>query len=182
MAQIFGYDRPQDVEGFSRKSIPLFSSELRRTARQINMIRANPFYENILDSWFPSFLEGRAMPSYEASMRNLAKARKSPRWHPPRPWRSPDESEMVRRYAFWWFTCRDRNKPSGRDCARQLGISHTWLQRLVREFKQKHNADEMWRLQVELGDPTFEALSRARGYTKELKREGKVRPYRRRFI
>jgi hypothetical protein len=55
MAQIFGYDRPQDVEGFSRKSLPLFSSELRRTAHQINMIRANPFYENILDSWFPSY-------------------------------------------------------------------------------------------------------------------------------
>jgi hypothetical protein len=55
MAQIFGYDRPQDVEGFARKSLPLFSSELRRTAHRIDMIRANPFYENILNSYFPAF-------------------------------------------------------------------------------------------------------------------------------
>ena len=85
---------------------------------------------------------------------------------------------MVRRFAFWWFTCRDQNKPSGGDWARQLGISHTWLQRLVREFKQ--SADEMWQLQAALGDPTFDQLSRARGYTQELRKEGKVRPLRRR--
>jgi hypothetical protein len=55
IAQIFGYDRPQDVEGFTRKSLPMFSSELRQTAHRIDMIRANPFYENILNSYFPSF-------------------------------------------------------------------------------------------------------------------------------
>ena len=59
---------------------------------------------------------------------------------------------MIRRFAFWWFICRDRNKPSGRDWARQLGISHTWLQKLIRKFEQ--DADEMWRLQVAYGDPT----------------------------
>ena len=40
---------------------------------------------------------------YDARIRNLAKARKSPRYHPPRPWRSRDESEMIQRYAFWWW-------------------------------------------------------------------------------
>ena len=65
------------------------------------------------------------MPSREASIRNLLKAVSSPNWHPPRPWQSKEEAEIVRRYAFWWFTCRDRNKPSGRDWARQLGISPT---------------------------------------------------------
>jgi hypothetical protein len=84
---------------------------------------------------------------------------------------------MVRRFTFWWFTCRDRNKPSGRDWARQLGISHTWVQKLVREFKQ--DADEMWQLEVALGDPTFDQLSRAREYTQELRKEGKVRFSRR---
>jgi hypothetical protein len=34
---------------------------------------------------------------------------------------------MIRRYVFWWWTCRDSNKPLGRSWARQLGISHTWL-------------------------------------------------------
>jgi hypothetical protein len=71
---------------------------------------------------------------YDARIRNLVKARKSPRWHPPLPWRCADESQLIRRYAFYWFTCRDRTKPSGRSWARQLGISHTWLQKLVREF------------------------------------------------
>ena len=85
---------------------------------------------------------------------------------------------MVLRFTFWWFTWRNRNKPSGRDWARQLGVSHTWLQKLVREFEQ--DADEMWQLQVALGDPTFDQLSRARAYTQELRNEGKVRPPRRR--
>jgi hypothetical protein len=119
------------------------------------------------------------MPSYESSsIRNLIKAVSSPRWHRPRPWRSNEEAKMVRRFVFQWLTCRDRNKPSGRDWARQLGISHTWLQRLVREFQQ--DADEMWQLQVALGDPTFDQLSRARDYTQELRKEGKVRSPRRR--
>jgi hypothetical protein len=84
---------------------------------------------------------------------------------------------MMRRFTFWWFTSRDRNKPSDRDWARQLGISHTWLQRLVREFKQ--DPDEMWQLQVDNGDPMFDQLSRARDCTQELRKEGKVRPPRR---
>jgi hypothetical protein len=120
------------------------------------------------------------MPPYEVSIRNLMKAVNSPRWHRPRPWRSNEESEMIRRLSFWWYTCRNQNKPSARDWARQLGISHTWLQKLVRKFEE--DATEMWRLQVELGDPTFDELSRARDCTQELKREGKVRPYRRRFV
>ena len=75
----------------------------------------------------------RADP-YDARIANLRKARRSPRYHPPRPWRSKDEAYMIRRYVFLWWTCRDSNKPSGRSWARQLGISHTWLQKLVWEF------------------------------------------------
>ena len=44
----------------------------------------------------------------------------------------------------------------------------------------KQNADEMWRLQVEFGDPTFEQLSRARQDTEELRRRGGLHPRRRR--
>jgi len=90
------------------------------------------------------------MPSRESSVRNLLKAVDSPNWHRPRPWRSREEAEIVRRYAFWWFNCRDQNKPSGRDWARQLGISHTWLQRLVREFE----ADPAEQAQLSLGPVT----------------------------
>ena len=59
-------------------------------------------------------------------MRNLAKAFASDKWHAPRPWRSKEEGRMIRRYILWWVTCRDRNKPSSRDWAKQLGISHQW--------------------------------------------------------
>jgi hypothetical protein len=72
------------------------------------------------------------MPSYESSMRNRAKERA--KMSPPRPWRSSDEARMIRRYAFQWYTGRGQ-KPSGRAWARKLGISHTWLQKLVRQFQ-----------------------------------------------
>jgi len=118
------------------------------------------------------------MPSREASIRNLLKAVSSPNWHRPRPWRSREESEMVLRYAFWWYTSRDPNKPSGRDWARQLGVSHTWLQKLVRQFEE--DPGEMWELQVAYGDPALEQLSRARQGTEELRRRGGLHPRRRR--
>jgi hypothetical protein len=128
------------------------------------------------------------MPSRESSVRNLLKAVDSPNWHRPRPWRSREEAEIVRRYAFWWFNCRDQNKPSvgfqnlgtpsGRDWARQLGISHTWLQRLVREFEA--DPAEMWSLQATYGDPNLAELNEAKECTEELRRQGELHPRRRR--
>ena len=56
--------------------------------------------------------------AYDASKQNLAKARASKNWHSPRPWRSKDESRIIRRFVYQWLTCRDRNKPSGRSWAR----------------------------------------------------------------
>ena len=113
------------------------------------------------------------MDPYDASMQNLAKARKSPRWHPPRPWRSKEESRMVRRFVFQWLTCRDRNKPSGRSWARQLGVSHTWLQKIVREFRE--HPTETQREMARYGDPTLEQLKRARDYTHRMKERGELR-------
>jgi hypothetical protein len=110
---------------------------------------------------------------YDASMKNLAKARSSPRYHPPRPWRSREESQMIRQYAFWWFTCRDRSKPSARSWAKQLGVSHTWLQKLVKEFKTnptKINAEMR-----SSGDPTTDRLEAARTRTREMKEAGELR-------
>jgi hypothetical protein len=114
------------------------------------------------------------MPSYESSMRNLASAREN--WRPPRPWRSSLESRMIRRLVFQWFTCRG-NKPSGRVWAQALGISHTWLQKLVREFMA--DPSEMWRLQRANGDPNFGQLSRAREYSRQMIELGELRTSRR---
>jgi hypothetical protein len=111
------------------------------------------------------------MPSYESSMQNLAKARAVGR--PPRPWRSSQESQMIRRYVIQWLTCRDSNRPSGRDWARQLGISHTWLQKLVRKFQA--DPSEMYREQRRYGDPRSAELSRARECTRRMKEDGELR-------
>jgi hypothetical protein len=115
--------------------------------------------------------ESRSDP-YDASMQNLLKARASERWHPPRPWRSKEEGCMVRRYVLWWFNCRDRSRPSGRSWAKQLGISHTWLQNLVREFRK--DPSKMRRLQA-YGDPTLAQLSRAKEYTRQMRERGQLR-------
>jgi hypothetical protein len=120
--------------------------------------------------------ESRSYP-YDASMRNLAKARASCRYRRPLPWRSKAESEMIRRFTFWWLTCRDRSRPSGRAWDRQLGVSHTWLQKLVREFSA--DPSEMWGLQRSEGDPTLAQLSRAMQYSQEMRERGELRRPRR---
>src|SRR5208282_971663 len=111
-----------------------------------------------------------SMPSCESSMRNLEKARSMGR--PPRPWRSRDESRMIRRYVFLWYTARSK-KPSGREWARQLGISHTWLQKLVRQFQA--DPIEMYREMRRCGDPKFEQLSRAREFSRKMRERGELR-------
>jgi hypothetical protein len=111
------------------------------------------------------------MPSYESSMLNLEKAKA--RWRQPRPWRSSQESHMIRRFVFLWLTCRDPSRPSGRAWARQLGVSHTWLQKLVRQFHV--DPGQMWRLQAARGDPKFAELSRARDCTEQMKERGEIR-------
>ena len=110
---------------------------------------------------------------FDARMANLEKARNSPRYHPPRPWRSQEESLMIRRFVFWWFTSRDRNKPSGRDWARQLNVSHHWVQKLVKEFKA--NPTEVYEEMRCYRDPTIAELATARERTREMKEAGKLR-------
>jgi len=116
--------------------------------------------------------ESRDYP-YDASMKNLAKARRSPRYHPPRPWRSCEESLMIKRYVLWWHTCRDKRRPSARSWARQLGISHVWLLKVVRALKG--DPEQVRRLQA-YGDPTLAQLSLAQEYTLEMEERGELRP------
>jgi hypothetical protein len=83
---------------------------------------------------------------------------------------------VIRRFAYQWFTCRDRSRPSGRSWARQLGISHTWLQKLVREFRADER--EMRRMVASKGEPRFPDLSQAREFTRRLRERGELRPLR----
>lgn len=116
--------------------------------------------------------ESRSDP-YDASVENLKKARASPKYRPPLPWRSEAESEMIRRFVFLWLTCRDSNRPSGRAWAKELGISHTWLQKLVRQFTA--DASEMWGLQRSEGDPKLSDLKCAQEYTHWMRERGDLR-------
>src|SRR5712691_5316910 len=110
------------------------------------------------------------MPAHESSMRNLAKAKT--RWHPPRPWRSAQESRIIRRLVYLWFTCRDR-RPSARAWARALGISHTWMQKLVRQFRA--DPTQMIREVRRFGLATFAQLNRAQEFTRRMNEEGELR-------
>lgn len=112
-------------------------------------------------------------------MRNLrkARARQKELGAYPRPWRSKEDGRMVRRFVWWWLTSRDPNKPSGSAWGKQLGISHTWLQKLVREFTA--DPSKVRRLQAN-GDPTTAQLSRAREYTQRMRARGELRSPRRR--
>jgi hypothetical protein len=64
------------------------------------------------------------------------KARKSPRWHPPRPWRSRQETDAIKRLVWRWYTHTGpgTTRESGRVVARHLGVSHTYIQKLCRQF------------------------------------------------
>jgi hypothetical protein len=121
--------------------------------------------------------ESRSDP-YDASMKNLRKAFESERYHPPRPFRSKEEQLMVRRFALWWWTCRDSGRPSARAWAKQLGVSHVWLLKLVRRFET--DPGEVRRLQA-YGDPTSEQLNCAKEYTQRKRDRGELRSTCRRF-
>jgi len=121
--------------------------------------------------------ESRGDP-YDTSMENLRKAFASKRYHPPRPWRSKEEQLMVRRLALWWWTRRDSSRPSARAWARQLGVTHVWLLKLVWKFET--DPDEVRRLQA-YGDPSPEQLRRAKEYTQRMRECGELRNPRRRI-
>jgi hypothetical protein len=79
---------------------------------------------------------------------------------------------MVRRLALWWWTCCDSSRPSARAWAKQLGITHVWLLRLVRKFET--DPGEVRRLQA-YGYPTPEQHDRAKECTKRMRNRGELR-------
>lgn len=116
------------------------------------------------------------MPSLEASLRNLERARAA--WsHPPRPWRSDRETRIIKRLVWQWFTyCGPRNW-SARGLARWLGVSHTYIQKLVRQFRT--DPGDMQRDARRHTPATFEHLRCAQEETRQQKERGWLRPPRR---
>ena len=73
------------------------------------------------------------MPSPESSRRNLALAKA--KWRPPRLWRSPRESQYFRSLVWQWLHRSPERRCSARKLAWQLGVSHTWVNKLKRRFQ-----------------------------------------------
>lgn len=111
------------------------------------------------------------MPSRESSLRNLEKARAC--WRPPRPWRSRQETRVIRRLVWQWFTFRGSGKWSGRAVGRRLGVSHTYIQKLVREFAI--DPSRVQRQQRTYGEATLEQLSCAQERTRKQRARGHLR-------
>lgn len=101
--------------------------------------------------------EDKKMPSREASLRNLKKARAH--WKRPRPWRSYAEQRQIRMITWHWLL---GHGPwcSGRALAEWLGVSHTHVQKLSRTLPRDESA---FLRDVECyGVPSTDALKRAR--------------------
>jgi hypothetical protein len=94
------------------------------------------------------------MPSPESSRRNLAKAKA--KWRPPRPWRNTRESQYIRSLVWQWLHRPPEERCSARKLARQLGVSHTWVNtlrhRFARDPEKQAWQDSLW------GAATFEQL------------------------
>lgn len=97
------------------------------------------------------------MPSREASLRNLEKARAN--WRRPRLWRSCAERRQIRMFTWQWLL---GHGPwcSGRALAGWLGVSHTYIQKLSRTLSRDEN--EFLRQVSYYGVPSTDALRRAR--------------------
>jgi hypothetical protein len=84
------------------------------------------------------------MPSPEASRRNLEEGRAN--WRPPQHWRSPAEAQLIRCVCWQWYTCRG-HRSTKRELARHIGVSHTFIQNLLKEFSSVGAAPpELFRL------------------------------------
>ena len=115
---------------------------------------------------------------YDARIANLRKARSSPRFHPPRPWRSRQESDAIKRLVWRWYSHNGpgATKESGRAVARHLGVSHTYIQKLCREFdidpSEMQERDRYEGREVEVMLKELECAHRC---TQEMRERGELR-------
>jgi hypothetical protein len=110
------------------------------------------------------------MPSRKSSLKNLEKARANGR--PPRPWRSRAESRAIRMIIWNWHLGHGP-RCSGRALARWLGVSHTYIQKLV-QILSRDESDFLRKVPY-FGLPTVEGLRRAREESRQQRERGLLR-------
>jgi len=113
------------------------------------------------------------MGTYSAAMSNLDKAMLH--WRRPRPWRSKAESAVIKRLVWLWFNhCGPgQTRESIHGVARTLGISRSYVQKLIRIFER--NPSEMQRADQQYGPATIAQLSRAQDETRRQRERGLLR-------
>lgn len=107
------------------------------------------------------------MPSPETSRRNLEKAKAN--WRAPLPWRSLQETRLIKALAWRWYRMKEP-RCGGRQIARWLGVSHTYIQKLVREFDG--DTRNIVQQQRAYGQAKFAELRRAQEETAQLRERG----------
>jgi hypothetical protein len=115
-------------------------------------------------------LKPSCMPSPATSRRNLEKAKKC--WRAPLPWRDVRETRLIKALAWRWYRFKEPNC-AGREIARLLGVSHTYIQKLAREFES--DARNIVRQERAYGPATFAQLHRAHEESTRLRERGWLR-------
>lgn len=107
-----------------------------------------------------------------ARLRNIQKARAA-RKRLPLPWRSGVETRVIEQLVWqWWLSPEPRKWPAYR-VARFLGVSHTWVAKLVKRFQS--DPDRMRRRMRAFAPANFEKLLRARQETQWHREHGRLR-------
>ena len=110
------------------------------------------------------------MPSPETSRQNLQKAKAN--WRAPLPWRSVQETQLIKVLAWRWCKMKEP-QCGGRQIARWLGVSHTYIQKLVREFSG--DTRNIVQQQRAYGQASFADLKRAQEETARIREAGWLR-------
>lgn len=131
----------------------------------------------------------KSVRAIEARLINIRKARAARR-RAPLPWRSEMESRIIEQLVYqWWVTTSGQwpayakataGKPTtaGRPwakykVARLLGVSHTWVNKLVKRFEA--DPERMRRRMAAFAPTSFEKLERAREETRRQRERGWLR-------
>jgi hypothetical protein len=107
-----------------------------------------------------------------ARLRNIQKARAA-RKRPPLPWRSGLESRIIEQLVWQWWNDPGPRKWPAYHVARFLGVSHTWVNKLVKRFQA--DPVRMRRRMRAFAPADFEKLQRARKETQWQREHGWIR-------
>lgn len=103
---------------------------------------------------------------------NIQKARAARR-RPPLPWRSGLESQVIEQLVWQWWRFPDPRKWPAYRVARLLGVSHTWVNKLVKRFR--FDPDLFRRRYAPFSPATLDKLQRARQETLRQRQHGWLR-------